>query len=62
MQYTIGAAAAPLVGIAGEETAVPLGMVALSVSALASVAFLTLVRPAVRVRTEQVLPDTPPPA
>jgi len=51
------------VGIAGEETAVPLGVVALSVSALASVAFLTLVRPAVRARSEEeVLPSTPPPA
>ena len=62
-QFVFGAVVAPLVGIAGEETAVPLGVVALSVSALASVAFLTLVRPAVRARSrEEVLPAAPPPA
>ena len=61
-QYVFGALVAPLVGIAGEDTAVPLGVVALTVSVLASLAFLTLVRPAVRSRGEQVLPDTPPPA
>ena len=61
-QFVFGALVAPLVGIAGEETAVPLGVVALTVSTLASLAFLTLVRPAVRARTEQVLPNTPPPA
>jgi DHA1 family bicyclomycin/chloramphenicol resistance-like MFS transporter len=61
-QFVFGALVAPLVGIAGEGTAVPLGVVALTVSTLASLAFLTLVRPAVRARTEQVLPNTPPPA
>ena len=61
-QFVFGALVAPLVGIAGEETAVPLGVVALTVSTLATLAFLTLVRPAVRARTEQVLPHTPPPA
>ncbi len=60
-QFTFGAAVAPLVGIAGEDTAVPLGVVAVVVSALASLAFLTLVRPAVRARAEEVLPSTPPP-
>ena len=62
-QFVFGAVVAPLVGIAGEETAVPLGVVAVTVSALASLAFLTLVRPAVRARAaEEVLPATPPPA
>jgi DHA1 family bicyclomycin/chloramphenicol resistance-like MFS transporter len=63
-QFVFGAVVAPLVGIAGEETAVPLGVVAVVVSTLASLAFLTLVRPAVRARarTEAVLPGTPPPA
>ena len=61
-QFVFGAVVAPLVGIAGEGTAVPLGVVAVTVSALASLAFLTLVRPAVRARAEEVLPATPPPA
>ncbi len=60
-QFAFGAAVAPLVGIAGEDSAVPLGVVAVVVSALASLAFLTLVRPAVRARAEEVLPSTPPP-
>lgn len=61
-QFVFGALVAPLVGIAGEGTAVPLGVIALTVSALANLAFLTLVRPAVRARVERVLPNTPPPA
>ncbi|GAA1823112.1 multidrug effflux MFS transporter [Microlunatus capsulatus] len=61
-QFVFGAVVAPLVGIAGEETAVPLGVVAVVVSALASLAFLTLVRPAVRARADEVLPAAPPPA
>ncbi len=61
-QYVFGALVAPLVGIAGEDTAVPLGVVALTASLLANLAFFTLVRPAVRARDEQVLPSTPPPA
>ncbi|WP_091411307.1 multidrug effflux MFS transporter [Friedmanniella luteola] len=61
-QFVFGAVVAPLVGIAGEGTAVPLGVVAVVVSSLATLAFLTLVRPAVRARSEEVLPSTPPPA
>ncbi len=61
-QFVFGALVAPLVGIAGEETAVPLGVVAVTVSACASLAYLTLVRPAVRARAAEVLPDAPPPA
>ena len=49
-QYVVGAIAAPLVGIAGEQTAVPLGVVALSASLLAMAVFLTLVVPALRRR------------
>jgi len=61
-QYVFGAAVAPLVGIAGEGTAVPLGLVAVGASACASLAFLTLVLPSVRAaRRQAVLPDTPPP-
>ena len=48
-QYLIGALVAPLVGIAGDSD-VPLGLVTLSVSALAVVTFLTLVRPAAGAR------------
>ncbi len=60
-QFVFGALVAPLVGIAGEDTAVPLGVVALTVSALASLAFHLLVRPAVRARADPVLPAVPPP-
>lgn len=49
-QYLAGALVAPLVGIAGTQTAVPLGLVALSVSLAASLVFATLVRPVVRAR------------
>lgn len=45
-QYIAGAAVAPLVGIAGAQTAVPLGVVALSASAGASLVFAILVVPA----------------
>lgn len=61
-QFVFGAVVAPLVGIAGEGTAVPLGVVALSVSACASVAFVTLVLPSVRAASRQeVLPQARPP-
>lgn len=49
-QYVCGAVVAPLVGIAGERTAVPLGVVALSVSAAGAAVHAALVRPAVRAR------------
>jgi DHA1 family bicyclomycin/chloramphenicol resistance-like MFS transporter len=48
--YVCGAVAAPLVGIAGERTATPLGIVALSVSACAAVIFLAVVWPRARAR------------
>ncbi len=44
-QFTAGAIAAPLVGLAGERSAVPLGLTALTVSVLATLAFWTLARP-----------------
>jgi MFS transporter, DHA1 family, multidrug resistance protein len=44
LQYVFGALVAPLVGIAGEGTAVPLGVVAASASGAAMVVFLVVVR------------------
>ncbi len=59
-QYLAGAFASPLVGIAGEQSAVPLGLVAVTASASASVVFLAMVYPAVRRR--RVAADLPPEA
>ena len=49
-QFVFGAIAAPLVGIAGEHTAVPLGIVTTSVSVCAMASFVSLVLPVVRAR------------
>jgi len=49
-QFLFGAVAAPLVGIAGEQTALPLGIVAISVSACALTSFSVLVLPVARAR------------
>ena len=49
-QYVAGALVAPLVGIAGEQTAVPLGIVVLSCSLGATAVFVAVARPAVRRR------------
>jgi DHA1 family bicyclomycin/chloramphenicol resistance-like MFS transporter len=49
-QFVFGAIAAPLVGIAGEQTALPLGIVATAVSICAMASFASLVMPVVRVR------------
>ena len=49
-QFVFGAVAAPLVGIAGEQTALPLGIVATSVSLCAMTSFVSLVLPVVRSR------------
>lgn len=49
-QFVFGAIAAPLVGIAGEHTAVPLGIVTTSVSVCAMASFVSLVLPVVRTR------------
>ncbi|MEU8436827.1 multidrug effflux MFS transporter [Streptomyces sp. NPDC029216] len=43
--YLVGAVASPLVGIAGEQTAVPMALVQLSCSLLAAGCFLTMCRP-----------------
>ncbi|MBD0710828.1 MULTISPECIES: multidrug effflux MFS transporter [unclassified Streptomyces] len=43
--FLVGAVASPLVGIAGEQTAVPMAVVQLSCAALALAAFLGLCRP-----------------
>ena len=51
-QFLFGAIAAPLVGIAGEHTAVPLGIVTTGVSLLATASFTSLVLPVVRARTQ----------
>ncbi|HLL63210.1 MAG TPA: multidrug effflux MFS transporter [Propionibacteriaceae bacterium] len=45
LQYLVGGVAAPLVGLAGEDTAVPLGLVAGSASAGACLVFAWLVVP-----------------
>ncbi|MBO8196098.1 multidrug effflux MFS transporter [Streptomyces oryzae] len=44
-QFLIGAVASPLVGVAGERTAVPMALVQLSAVALAAFAFVALCRP-----------------
>ncbi len=49
-QFLFGAIAAPLVGIAGEDSAVPLGLVAVTASSCAVGVFATVVYPAVRRR------------
>jgi MFS transporter, DHA1 family, multidrug resistance protein len=51
-QFLFGAIAAPLVGIAGEHTAVPLGIVTTGVSLLATASFTSLVLPVVRARMQ----------
>ena len=55
-QYILGAIVAPLVGLAGEDSAVPLGIVAVSCSAVASVIFFGVALPALR-RAHLVEPD-----
>jgi len=51
-QFVFGAVAAPLVGIAGEQTALPLGIVATSVSLCAMTSFVSLVLPVARTRVQ----------
>jgi DHA1 family bicyclomycin/chloramphenicol resistance-like MFS transporter len=53
-QFSAGAVAAPLVGIAGQTTAVPLGVVALTASALGALVFVLVARPAIRARGQLV--------
>jgi MFS transporter, DHA1 family, multidrug resistance protein len=56
-QFISGAAAAPLVGIAGETSAVPLGVVALTATVAACAVFAGLVLPTVRPRPGREFPD-----
>jgi DHA1 family bicyclomycin/chloramphenicol resistance-like MFS transporter len=56
-QFITGAAAAPLVGIAGETSAVPLGIVALTSTVAACAVFAGLVLPTVRPRHGPQSPD-----
>ena len=49
-QFVFGAVAAPLVGIAGDQTALPLGIVTTSVSVCAMTSFAVLVRPLAQAR------------
>jgi DHA1 family bicyclomycin/chloramphenicol resistance-like MFS transporter len=63
MQYLVGGLAAPLVGLGGEDTAVPLGVVAASASLGASMVFAALVLPPIlaRRRTAALGPPQPEP-
>lgn len=60
-QYLFGAVAAPLVGVAGETSAVPLGVVTVTASTCASAVFWTVVYPAVRRRRLAESSSPPPP-
>lgn len=55
-QYLMGAVVAPLVGLAGEDTAVPMGIVAVSCSAAATAIFFGVALPALR-RSRLAEPD-----
>ena len=63
LQYLVGGIAAPLVGLAGEETPVPLGVVAGSASAAACLVFAGLVVPPLlaRRRTDALKRPAEPP-
>jgi MFS transporter, DHA1 family, multidrug resistance protein len=51
-QFMFGAVAAPLVGIAGDQTALPLGIVTTAVSGCAMASFVSLVIPVVQARAK----------
>jgi DHA1 family bicyclomycin/chloramphenicol resistance-like MFS transporter len=59
-QYVLGALVAPLVGLAGEESAIPLGIVTVACSAAASLVFVAGLLPALR-RAHLHEPDELPP-
>ena len=63
LQYLVGGLAAPLVGLAGEDTAVPLGLVAGAASASACLVFALMVVPPIlaRRRTEVLNEPAEPP-
>jgi DHA1 family bicyclomycin/chloramphenicol resistance-like MFS transporter len=49
MQYIVGALAAPLVGIAGPHSALPMALVIATAGSGAGLAFVGLTRPSIRV-------------
>jgi MFS transporter, DHA1 family, multidrug resistance protein len=59
LQYLVGGLAAPLVGLAGEDTAVPLGVVAGSASTGACLVFALLVVPPLLARRRTKAPSAP---
>lgn len=62
LQYAVGGLAAPLVGLAGEDTAVPLGLVAATASLTACAVFGVLVIPVVqRSRADAEVHEAPEP-
>jgi DHA1 family bicyclomycin/chloramphenicol resistance-like MFS transporter len=62
LQYAVGGLAAPLVGLAGEDTAVPLGLVAATASLTACGVFGLLVVPVVqRSRADAAVHEAPEP-
>jgi DHA1 family bicyclomycin/chloramphenicol resistance-like MFS transporter len=63
LQYLVGGLAAPLVGLAGEDTAVPLGLVTVSASAGGCLVFAVLVVPPIleRRRTAVLSRSAEPP-
>jgi MFS transporter, DHA1 family, multidrug resistance protein len=62
LQYAVGGLAAPLVGLAGEDTAVPLGLVAATASLTACAVFGVLVVPVVqRSRADAEVHEAPEP-
>jgi MFS transporter, DHA1 family, multidrug resistance protein len=52
-QFVFGAVVAPLVGIAGEHTALPLGIVTTAVSTCAMASFVSMVLPVAQARAKQ---------
>ena len=61
-QFVAGAVAAPLVGVAGTQSAVPLGVVAVSASLGATAVFLLLVLPVLLARRRRAAETAEPPA
>jgi MFS transporter, DHA1 family, multidrug resistance protein len=51
-QFVFGAVAAPVVGIAGDQTALPLGIVTTAASVCAVASFVSRVIPVVRARVK----------
>ncbi|MFF8375642.1 multidrug effflux MFS transporter [Streptomyces sp. NPDC015661] len=58
-QFAFGGIAAPLVGLGGAGTAVPLGMVAVAAAGLAGVVYAVTIRPGTRIVARAAAPDSP---